>query len=582
MSAHPLKTEGSSSGDFPAGSGDDCAGANDLRIVNAELRSRLEETEEMLMAIRRGDVDGVVIGDDLYILDSANAATNRMRTDVLAQMEDAVLAFDADDHVIFMNEAAERQYGRSASDALGHPRLELYREHWPDVQEQHKAQAALEANGAFRAHSIHMRNDGYAMHVESTVSPLRAAMGERVGHLSVIRDITNRVRVEETLRSATLALQDADRRKDEFIATLAHELRNPLAPIRNAVQIMQLTSDPTVHGTAREIIQRQLGHMVHLVEDLLDVSRISQGKIDLRRSNVDIAQVVRTAIETSRPAIDGARHELIVDVPEPKTLIVDGDLTRLCQIVANLLNNAAKYTPHEGKIAVAAERQGECAVITIRDSGVGISQEMLPRIFEMFAQIGRSVGHSQGGLGIGLALVKKLTEMHGGAVSASSEGLGQGSTFVVRIPALADGVASDPSPGHLPERSVGTRVTEGCRVLIVDDNVDSAESLAQVLQMLGYEVRTANDGVSAVELAQVFAPRAVFLDIGLPRLNGLEAAKQIRQLANCSDALLVALSGWGQEEDLRKSKDAGFNHHFVKPVDVEALTVLLRKIRPQS
>jgi PAS domain S-box-containing protein len=549
-----------------------------LLAANAELQARLEETEETLAAIRSGDVDGLVVGDDLYILNSANIAATQLRNDVLAQMEDAVLAFDDQDHVIFMNEAAERQYETNASDALGNSRSALYQEEWPNVDDRKLAGERLQTTGACRAHTIHVRKDGNVMHVESTVSLLRDAHGVKVGYLAVIRDISQRIRVEETLRAATLSLRNADRRKDEFIAVLAHELRNPLAPILNALQIMQLTTEPAAHETARQIIQRQLGQMVHLVDDLLDVSRISQGKIELRRGNVDVTEAVQNAIETSRPFIDGGKHELVVDLPAPQTLIVNADLTRLCQIIANLLNNAAKYTPAGGSIAISAERDGDSAIIVVRDSGIGIRPEMLPRIFDLFAQADRSKGHSQGGLGIGLALVKNLVEMHGGHVQAHSEGPGCGSKFIVRIPAVA---AAASALGAVPTQTLHAGSGSGFRVLVVDDNVDSAETLSQVLQIMGYQTRTEKDGESAVLAAESFLPRVVFLDIGLPKLSGIEAAKLIRQQAGGKEILLVALSGWGQEADRQKSKEAGFDYHFVKPANIEVLIDLLEQVRPR-
>ena len=548
-----------------------------LRLENAELRARLEEAEETLAAIRRGDVDALVVGEDIYTLDSANAAANRMRKDVLSQMEDAVLALDADDHLIFMNAAAERQYRRPASEALGRARAALYRESWAHADDEAASRAALEGSGTFRAQTLHVRHDGSSLHVESTVSRLRDAGGEPIGTLWVLRDVSERVRVESARRAAEDALREADRRKDEFLATLAHELRNPLAPISNALQILRLSHEPAVVGKAHGIIERQLLQMVHLVDDLLDVSRISQDKVVLRRAPVDVAAVVQNALETSRPLVDAGRHELTVRLPAPRTLTVDADVTRLTQIIANLLNNAAKYTPEGGRVEVSAQREGEQALICVKDSGVGIPPEMLPRVFDMFAQVDRSLERAQGGLGIGLALVRRLVEMHGGTVQVSSEGPGRGSTFCVRLPLTAAAVPADeptltqPLQGHDADR---------IPVLIVDDNVDSAESLSRLLQMLGYRTRTANDGLEAVQLAEAFRPRVVLLDIGLPGLSGHDAARRIRAEPWGREMLLIALSGWGQDDDRRKSKEAGFDHHFVKPVDLEALTALLVRLKP--
>jgi PAS domain S-box-containing protein len=535
----------------------------------ADLRARLAEAEDTLAAIRSGDVDAIVVGDEVYTLDSANAATNGLRKDVLAQMEEAVIACDAAGHVIFMNGAAERLYGQNGSAALGHPSASLYRETWPDADSEAAAREALAELGVYRAHSVHHPAGGGAVHVESTVSHLRDTAGRINGRLAVIRDITGRVRAEEALR-------EADRRKDEFLATLAHELRNPLAPISNAVQLLRYGSDPTTQQNARLIIERQLLQLVHLVDDLLDVSRISQGKVVLRREAVDVAAVVQTAVETSRPAIEAGRHALAVRIPPPGALLVDADLTRLTQIIANLLNNAAKFTPEGGSISVSAERDGADALICVEDSGVGIPAELLPRVFDMFAQVDRTLARAQGGLGIGLALVKRLVEMHGGTVAAQSDGQGQGCRFAVRLPLLEPGSsvlvppATHAHPSPAPEGAI--------RVLVVDDNVDSADSLAKLLLMLGYETRVAHDGHAALRAARDFRPRVSLLDIGLPGLTGLEVARRIRELDGGDRMLLVALSGWGQEDDRKRSREAGFDHHFVKPVDIEVLTELLAAI----
>jgi PAS domain S-box-containing protein len=570
----------------PAGTG-----ANDFESVlaeNAELTALLKEADDTLGAIRRGDVDALVVGDDIYTLDSANAASNKLRKDVLAQMEDAVVAFDNDDHIIFMNAAAERQYGKLASETLGRMKSQLYEENWPDADKRASAMQAAGELGAYRVHSIHVKADGVAIHVESTVSQLRDAGGQAIGHLAVIRDITDRVRAEEAIRAARTEqeladaalresqarLREADRRKDEFLATLAHELRNPLAPIRNALQIMRLTDEAAIQENARGIIERQLQQMIHLVDDLLDVSRISQGKVELRREHADLAAVVQTAVETSRPLIDAGKHELTLRLPPPGALMVDVDVTRITQVIANLLNNAAKYTPQQGRIEIAAERAKDRACISVRDSGVGIPAEMLPHVFEMFAQIDRTLARAQGGLGIGLALVKSLVELHGGSVEAHSEGHGLGSRFVINLPLTVADAQIFP---HAPTSMLTSPHSKNIRVLVVDDNVDSADSLSQCLRMLGYQTLMAHDGLEAVRSAESYNPDVALLDIGLPHMSGYEAARQIRAQPQGAQLLLIALSGWGQEEDRRKSKAAGFDHHFVKPVDIDELTNVLAK-----
>ncbi|KQU76923.1 MULTISPECIES: PAS domain-containing protein [unclassified Rhizobacter] len=817
-------------------------------LENDALRLRLEEAEDTLRAIRSGDVDAIVVGSDVYTLDSANAAGNKLRRAVLSQMEDAVLAFDDGGHLIFMNAAAERQYGQSASTLLGRGAEALYREVWPDEALRDACLRELLDTGAYRARLLHVKRNDDAMHVECTVSRLRGVQGEPMGRLCVIRDVSARVAAEQTLMAATLALarrerefatlvenspdifaridrglrhvyvspvvqrhlgiapsamlgktfgelglppalcaqwngalkevfatgrlvrlnytmrgpapgerffnarlmpefgddggvesvlviasdvteqaqidaafhesqarlkftldsarigeweldlasdtartslrhdrcfgydepvgqwgsrvmlshvhpadrervaalfrtseathqdlhfearvlwpdgslhwieahgvfyagegdghgaggrllgimaditdrklaeealHDNDRRKDQFLATLAHELRNPLAPIRNALLIMQRSPGPVAQAHARDVIERQLGQMVHLVDDLLDVSRISQGKLELRRTRADLAEVLKTAVETSRPLIDAGRHELRVQLPPAGELCVDGDTTRLCQIVANLLNNAAKYTPEGGWIELSAWREegrgddpenGD-AVIAVQDSGVGLAPEMLPRVFDMFAQVDRSVARAQGGLGIGLALVRQLVEMHGGSVEAHSDGIGSGCRFVVRLPLVAAAMPSA-APMHPPRAAAAPVATEpgALRVLVVDDNVDSAVSLAEVLEMGGREVRVAHDGPSALAAAGEFRPQAIVLDIGLPGLTGHEVARLIRAEDWGRTIHLIALSGWGQAEDRQRSREAGFDAHFVKPVDLDELeAVLLQRTQP--
>jgi len=544
------------------------------------LKSRLAEAEDTLQAIRQGEVDALVVGARLYLVEGVESASNRFRGEVIAQIDDAVIAIDNEQRVTYFNAAAERQYGVAASRALGCPLARIYGFQWLYPDDEARANEALRTGGSWRGRNIHVKKSGEEIHVESTVTVLRDAGGAQVGLLAVVRDVTARIQAEREYAAQRLAaeqaLREADRRKDEFLATLAHELRNPLAPIRNALQIMQLTDDTAIHENARRIIGRQLQQMVHLVDDLLDVGRISQGKVELRRQHVDVAAAVLAAIETSRPQIDAGEHRLVLHLPPPGTLVVDADLTRLSQIIANLLNNAAKYTPEGGTIEVSAERDGPHAVIGVLDSGVGIPREMLPRVFDMFAQIDCSLERAQGGLGIGLALVKRLVEMHGGSVQADSDGVGHGSRFVVRLPLVLTQPVDVPHEG-MPALRPGT--ARDVHVLVVDDNTDSADTLSQMLRLLGYRTSIANDGLEAFRIAQADRPRAMLLDIGMPTMNGLDAARRIREQPWGRDVLLVALSGWGQEEDRRKSLAAGFDRHFVKPVDLDTLTRLLAHMK---
>lgn len=373
------------------------------------------------------------------------------------------------------------------------------------------------------------------------------------------------------LQQAQQSLRDADRRKDEFLATLAHELRNPLAPVRNAVQLLHLKG-PDVPELlwARDVIDRQIQQMTRLVDDLMDVSRISRGKIELRRERILLTTVIQGAVETSRPLIEQCGHELTVTLP-PETLCLDADLTRLAQVFANLLNNAAKYTERGGAVYLTAERQGSDIVVSVKDSGIGIPRDKLRTVFELFSQVDGALERSQGGLGIGLSLVKGLVEMHGGTVEARSEGPGRGSEFVVRLPLVVE----QQSAATPPKSDAETALASSLRILIVDDNRDAADSLGRMFRVMGNEVRTAYDGEAAVRAAGDFRPQAVVLDIGLPKLNGYEACRRIREETWGQSMVLIAVTGWGQDEDKRKAEEAGFDRHFVKPVDPRELIKLL-------
>ena len=388
--------------------------------------------------------------------------------------------------------------------------------------------------------------------------------------LSSVTDITARKRAEEALR-------EADRRKDEFLAMLAHELRNPLAPIRNAAQVLKLVGPAAdAHQQwAREVIERQTQHLTRLVDDLLEVSRITRGKVTLAREPLDLSTVVHRAVETSRPLIDARRHTLKVTLPS-ETVRLEGDLTRLVQVVGNLLNNAAKYTNEGGHIWLEAAAEDGEAVLRVRDDGMGLSADLLPHVFDLFTQADRSLDRSQGGLGIGLTLVRQLVELHGGRVEARSDGPGQGSEFIVRLPAAAppDTAESKGSAGE------DTRpASYALKILVVEDNVDSAEMLSFVLKLGGHEVRMAHDGLAALETARDFQPQVVLCDIGLPGMNGYEVAQKLRAQPELQQTRFIALTGYGQEEDRRRAYTAGFDYHLVKPVEPETLGALLNSLR---
>jgi PAS domain S-box-containing protein len=397
----------------------------------------------------------------------------------------------------------------------------------------------------------------------SRAVPIRDDSGEIIAWFGTNTDVDDQVRAEEALR-------DADRRKDEYMAMLAHELRNPLAAISNAVQVLrQPNGDAESLRSASAVLERQVRHMVRQVDDLLDVSRLSQGRIDLRREPVELGAVMRHAVEATRLLRESMRHELVLTLPtEP--VHVHGDPIRLAQVMGNILSNAYKFTDMGGQVLLTVEREGAQVVIRVRDTGIGLAADQLCRIFDIFAQVDTSLERAREGLGLGLALARNLVDMHGGMIEARSEGLGRGSEFIVRLP-----VPAEPLPSSNPKSAVvGSRPSVPRRILVADDNQDSAETLAMMLRLMGHDVDTAHDGLEAVTRSAGFRADVIILDIGMPRLNGYQAARRIREQRQDAP-MLVALTGWGQEEDRRRSREAGFDSHLVKPVDFTSLAGLL-------
>jgi PAS domain S-box-containing protein len=411
----------------------------------------------------------------------------------------------------------------------------------------------------------YVRKDGSVAWVNNSVCAIRDETGQVRSAAAVVLDVTERVQVRE-------ALKEADRRKDEFLATLAHELRNPLAPIRNSLAILRVSSnsDPATERI-HEMLERQVAHLVRLVDDLLEISRITRGKIELRKERVELARIVHSALETSKPLLESAGHQLHLALPAQPVLL-EADPVRLAQVLANLLNNAAKYTEEGGQIWLSARPEPGEIMISVRDSGLGIPADMLPKVFELFAQVDRTLKRAQGGLGIGLALVKSLVQMHGGRVEARSAGPGQGSEFIIRLPLAADQPTS--SPGRTEGNGQTSPLLASRRVLVVDDNRDAADSLTLLLRLLGADVQVVYDGTAALEAIHTFRPRVVLLDLGMPGMDGYEVAQRLRQEEG-QGITLIALTGWGQEEDRRRSQAAGFDYHLVKPVNPEALQTLL-------
>ncbi|MCY1060263.1 response regulator [Nannocystis sp. SCPEA4] len=408
----------------------------------------------------------------------------------------------------------------------------------------------------------------------------RANAGLAEANRTLNAEVAERQRAEEALRRSHERLREADRQKDEFLAMLAHELRNPLAPIHSAVELMALKeiADPEVRW-CRDVIERQTEQLHRLVDDLLDVSRITQGKIKLQSAPLEVSAVISRALETTRPLIERRRHQLSVSVPEAP-IWIEGDRTRLTQVVGNLLNNAAKYTPEGGQIRLTVELAGAGAeaqvLIRVSDSGTGISNEMLPKVFELFTQVDRTVHQAQGGLGIGLALVRRLVELHGGSVAAHSDGPGSGSEFVVRLPLLRQETVAPASPTAGDAAAPGLTAR---RVLVVDDNVDAALSLAGLLKVSGNIVETAYDGQQGIDAADRFRPEVVFLDLGMPKIDGFGAASWIRSQPWAEDVLLVAVTGWGQEDVRTRTQESGFDAHLVKPVNFAKLSRVLAQGR---
>jgi signal transduction histidine kinase/ActR/RegA family two-component response regulator len=406
-----------------------------------------------------------------------------------------------------------------------------------------------------------VRADRRVLYVQNDVEPLYDRQGHVCGCVSVCVDMTERREIEAMLR-------EADRRKDEFLATLSHELRNPLAPIRNALELMRRASaDATITERALAIMERQLHQLVRLTDDLLDVSRITRNRLELRRDRVDLRTVVRSAVETVEPLSDAAGHDVTVNLPEAP-MWVHGDFTRLAQAFANLLNNAVKYTDRGGRIWVSASADDEEAIVEVRDTGIGIAPELLPHIFDMFMQVEQKEARSQSGLGIGLTLARRLLELHDGRIDANSAGAGSGTTFRVRLPLVTTGHES------VPRVLAGRQGAPRCRVLVAEDIPDAAEMMRMMIECMGHDVRVAVDGVQAVDLAAEFDPHIALLDIGMPRMDGYEAARRIRE-AKGDRIVLVALTGWGQGEDQQRAYAAGFDHHVTKPAEPDVLESMI-------
>ena len=534
---------------------------------------------ELTMNLTRDGGDGHAV---TRITISDMSDRKRMQDDtarlvaIVASSDQAIISQNLDGTITTWNAGAERLFGYQTSEALGHSIDMIV----PDdrLGEESSIRSRIRSRIAVADDTVRLRKDGTPVHVFVSAAPILDPQGRVTGISHIVRDISEQVEAREKVARLLENMREADRRKDDFIATLAHELRNPLAPIRNAATVMRYVKDldPKLQW-CRDVIDRQVGHMAALLEDLLDVSRLTRDKITLRRDRVELGTAIAQAVELNRHVIESRGHTLSLQLtPEP--IEIEGDLTRLTQVFGNLLNNAAKYTDANGEITVTTAVSGEQAIVRVKDTGIGIRPEYLGSIFDLFTQVDPAREGPEGGLGIGLALVKGLVERHGGTITVDSEGLGHGSEFTVTLP-----------KGRTPERLhtgdhpiIGKRRSERSsrRVLVVDDNVDAADSMAMILQVGGHEVRVAHDGIAALEVGAQFRPEAMLLDIGMPRMSGYELAERVRQAPWDTAITLIACTGWGQSEDRRKSQEAGFDHHLVKPVSARVILQIVNAVQP--
>ena len=541
------------------------------------LTERILEFVYQPMLDANGTVNGVILqGIDLTERRQAEAELVRLTEEserrrrvyetILSNTPDFAYVFDFQHHFVYANEPLLRMWGKTWDEAIGKTFLEIGYEDWHAAMHIREIEQVRATRKPIRGEVPFNGTMGRRIY-DYIFVPVFGADGEVEAVAGTTRDVTERKEAEEALR-------ESDRRKDDFLALLAHELRNPLAPIRNGLQVIRLAEgDPASIAMAREMMDRQLSHMVRLIDDLLDISRITRNKMELRRGNITLADVIGSAVEAAGPSIEEFGHELTVRLPE-EPIRLHADLTRLAQVFSNLLTNSAKYTARGGKIWLSAEIVGHEIVVSVRDTGIGIPAQALLTIFDMFSQVARSFERSTGGLGIGLALVKGLVEMHGGVVYAESVE-GQGSKFTVRLPMTAPQVQA-------AENSSSSNTVDQLprlRVLVVDDNHDGAASMAMMLRLLGNDITMAHDGLEAVAAAGAVRPEVILMDIGLPRLNGLDATRQIREQPWGKSINIIALTGWGQDSDRELSHAAGCNDHLVKPVQLSDLERVLSQSR---
>jgi PAS domain S-box-containing protein len=482
----------------------------------------------------------------------------------------AIFMLDTAGRVVSWNPGAEHIFGYLAMEIIGQHFSCFFTPEQIASGRPSEELTKATVEGQHEQEQWHVRKDGTRFWASEVTTALRDENGSLHGFAQVMRDMTDRKQLEEELRRQAEELAEMNRHKDEFLTMLSHELRNPLAPILNSVHVLRrLRSEDPVLDQASTMIERQVRHLARVIDDLLEVTRLTRGRITLRREKVELNTLLHRAVDSVRPLMEERRHTLYFQIPS-QPVWLEADPTRLDQIFVNLLNNAAKYTDPGGQIRLTVELSEKEVTVRVRDNGAGIAPKMLPRIFDLFTQADRSLERTKGGLGIGLTLVRSLVQMHGGTVEASSEGLEKGSEFAVRLLLAAEPAPHSSSPAEPPPVR-----PDSLRILVVDDNVDTADSLALLLRLHGHEVHTAHNGAAALETAQAEHPDVILLDIGLPKLDGYQVAESLRRHEALRDSLLVAVTGYGYEADRQRAKKAGFDHHFVKPVDPQALEQLL-------
>ncbi len=514
------------------------------------------------------------------LVEALHAARRRVEaghqwlTAALTSIGDAVIATDTKGCVNFLNPVAQALTGWDSEEALGQSLSKVFRvvaEGTGEPVEDPVTRVLRDDDVVGLAnHSVLIARDGTQRPIDDSAAPIKERGGATTGVILVFRNITERKRLEQELMRRMEQLAQADVRKDQFLAMLAHELRNPMAAISNAAQVAALGGAQDQIDWCMDVVTRQVKHLARLIDDLLDVARVTQGKIQLRKQRVDVAQVLHSAIESVRPIIESRQHKLTIAIVAG-TLPAEADPVRLEQIVTNLLTNAAKYTQNGGEIFLSAGQEDESIVIKVRDTGMGIPSGQISQMFELFAQGDRSLARSEGGLGIGLTLARSLTEMHGGRLTATSDGPGMGSEFVVRLPTALPHFAGPMGP----ERVIDPNRRRGLRVLVIDDHPDTTQGLARLLRLLNHEVLTAHDGPTGLAAARAHRPEVLLLDIGLPGMDGYQVAEKLRREDFGKDMLLIAVTGYGREEDRQRALSAGFDHFVTKPVDSAALQAIM-------